>query len=155
MPSQLICQLNFHPNSSLSTKGPKRDRKYLQNCYLPSIPALRRCLCCDHDNSDEPNENRARMQRNEQKKASHNAQILSDNAAWASGQEVRNARNEVMTEGCKPPDPKYEVIIIQCHCEEFSCVTGDSDGPVPTDQCPIQCIDSSTENLYSMDVNGS
>ena len=137
----------------ITLRGPDRDRKYLQNGYLPSIPALRRCLCCGHDNGDEPNENIARIQRNNQKKAAHNAQIESDKAAWASGQEVRNARNEVMTEGRKRPDPKYETIIIVCHCEEFSCTTGD--GPVPTDQCPIRCIDPSTGNRYSMDINGS
>ena len=137
----------------LNITGERADRKYLQDGYKPTVPGLSDCICCDHGWCDEPNENILKAARNARKKAAYDVQAEADSAAWANGQQVLSVRGEVMTQGRKRPDPKYEQLEIHCQCRNFRCLT--SDGAVPSDQCPINCIDPDTNARYKIGTDGS
>jgi hypothetical protein len=136
----------------LNIRGAEADRKYLVDGYRPTIPGLSNCISCGHGFCDEPNTNREKTIANQQKKLQYDAQAAADTARWNNGEQVMSNRNEVMQPYRKRPQPTYEQLIVHCHCDEFACTSGD--GEVPTNLCPIKCIDPDTTKRYTIDING-
>ena len=135
----------------LTLSGPDASRRYLVDGYRPTIPGVEICMICGDGYIDEPNSNRVKAQRNQTKQAQYQSEAAADEAAWSRGEVVRNNKGEVMKEGRKRPEPKYKQLLLQCYCDEFGCTTGEGD--VPTDQCPIKCIDPQTGKRYELDQN--
>ena len=134
--------------SSNQLKQGEYDRPYLVEGYLPVCQEIRKCICCKHSFVDEPNTNKVAVENNRRTRASHEALVASDNDTWANGGIVHNARGGEMQRGRRRNEPKYEVLILNCHCTQFGCTT--SHGVVPKKECPIRCIDPSTGSRYGM-----
>jgi len=135
--------------SSNQLKPGEYDRPYLQNGYRPTVQEMADCICCNHPFCDEPNSNRTAVENNRQARATHLAQLASDQRTWDAGGTVYNQRGTAMQRGRKRNDPKYEVLLINCHCPQFGCTT--REGAVPEKECPIRCIDPATGSRYGTD----
>ena len=120
----------------------ERHRKYLVEGYLPTIEEMRTCLRCNHEFTDEPNSNRIATASNLQKIAGHEAQLATDRAVEANSSVVMTSRGNPMQVGRKRSEPKYNSLILNCHCGQFGCSTNEE--PVPPQECPIGCIDDKT-----------
>ena len=134
--------------------GPEVDRRYLEDGYIP--PAAVRpdgtvdpCFCCGHCFWDEPNENKAKVTRNLDKRARHESKVANDAALVAAGGVPLTEKGKPMQEGRKRNDPTYELLLRHCHCWQFLCMS--MCGPVPSSECPTNCIDKSTGLRYGFD----
>ena len=138
----------------VSLKGADKDRKYLENGYLPNIASNRLCISCStndvqHAYVDEPNSNRDALARNLTAQSQYDAQRAIDETTWANGGIVTNSNGGIIQHGRKRPQPKLQMVVLQCHCAQFGCTT--SEGEVPKRHCPIQCIDNKTGQRYKFD----
>ena len=129
-------------NQHLTVELEERDRKFLENGYLPINLKMRKCLHCGLPTVNELNSNRIMAVANRDKHARHQQQLASDQATEAAGSAVLNNREEHMQPGRKQNKPRYNPLIMNCHAGQCSCTT--NEGPMPASDCPIGCIDEAT-----------
>ena len=147
--SMSVKRLNEMTSKFHTLRGAARDRKCLENGYLPLDEAKRRCLGCGHSGCvDEPNSNKAVYRNNIIKLAEHERKKQEDNAIWDAGGTVYNADGTVLKKNRQRPY-RADIMVQECHCEQAGCTT--KNGVVSIAECPIQCIDPSTRIRYGFD----
>ena len=134
----------------LERQGTRAHRKFLEDGYLPTDPAMRDCLFCGCQGTvDEPNTNLQAVQNNILIHHRHQGQLAQDNQAWARGEQVLTNRGTVMQQGRARNAPKFENLIMNCHATQFGCTIRERF--VPIVECPIRCINKDTGARYGTD----
>jgi hypothetical protein len=120
----------------------EKARKYKQRGYLPSDPAHRICIICNHEYCDEPDSNKTLQKKYADEQLQYN---LKKQAAKEEAAKTKTKERRINPPKCLPP---YR----QCHCQQLYCVTV---GSKLGSSCPLDCIDPNTGMSYGTDETGA
>ena len=110
----------------ISLTWQQRQRRFLQDGYLPSTQENRCCIVSNHESVDEPN---------------YNKEVGKELLKAETEYQAEKAKAKKEGKSTKVTKKKVKEPYRQCHCSQFTCTSPTSDFG---SSCPILCLDPST-----------